>query len=286
MLGFDERLGRISTGVKEVLSRQRSQEHQTILDWLTPFDYARQQTDYIRRRQPGTGKWLLDSVEFQTWLETDKQTLFCPGIPGVGKTILASIVIDDLAARFQDNPSIGIAYIYFNFRRRDEQKAEDLFASLLKQLSQVQPSLPGSVRGLYEHHKDKRTQPSFNEISRSLYSVVSIYSRVFIVIDALDECQTSNRCRLRFLSEIFSLQAKTRINFFATSRPIPDIEREFKRYPSHEILASHTDIGKYLDDHMSQLPAFILKRPDLQEEIKTKITEAVEGMYVSYQLLR
>ncbi|KAL7952757.1 hypothetical protein V8C34DRAFT_298649 [Trichoderma compactum] len=35
--------------------------------------------DYIRRRQPGTGKWVLKSAEHQTWLKSDKQTLFCPG---------------------------------------------------------------------------------------------------------------------------------------------------------------------------------------------------------------
>jgi hypothetical protein len=41
-------------------------------------------------------EWLLDSDEFQTCLDTDKQTLFCPGIPGAGKTILSSIVVDYL----------------------------------------------------------------------------------------------------------------------------------------------------------------------------------------------
>ena len=29
-----------------------------------------------------------DSVKYQSWLKTSKQTLFCPGIPGAGKTIL------------------------------------------------------------------------------------------------------------------------------------------------------------------------------------------------------
>jgi hypothetical protein len=106
--------------------------------------------------------------------------LFCPGIPGAGKTILTSIVIDDLHTRFQDESSVGIAYLYCNFRQRDEQKAEGLLASLLKQLSQEQPSLPDIVKTLYYHHKKKQTRPSFDEISRSLQSVAAMYSRVFI----------------------------------------------------------------------------------------------------------
>jgi hypothetical protein len=114
--------------------------------------------------------------------------------------------------------------------------------------------------------------------------MAAMHSRVFIVVDALDECQASDRCRSKFLSEIFCLQAKTRINFFATSRRIPDIEKEFKIFPSREILASDRDVRRYLDGHMSQLPEFVSKRPDLQEEIKTKITEAVEGMYVPSRL--
>jgi hypothetical protein len=213
--------------------------------------------------------------------------LFCPGIPGAGKTMLTSIVIDDLSTRFQDELSVGIAYLYCNFQQCDKQQAEGLLASLLKQLSQELPSLPDIVKTLYDRHKNKQTQPSFDEISRALQSVATLYSRVFIVVDALtlDECQASDRCQSKFLSEIFSLQAKTRTNFFATSRPIPDIEKEFKGYPSCEILASDEDVRRYLDGHMSQLPGFVSKRQDLQEEIKTEILQAVKGTYVTCQPL-
>ncbi len=80
----------------------------------------------------------------------EKQTLFCPGIPGAGKTILTSIVVDDLHTRFQNNERIGIAYLYCNFRRQEEQRAGDLLASLLKQLAQGQSSMPESVRSLLQ----------------------------------------------------------------------------------------------------------------------------------------
>jgi Cdc6-like AAA superfamily ATPase len=233
----------------------------------------------MTRRQPGTGQWFLDSAEYQRWLETEKQTLFCRGIPGAGKTILTSIVIKDLNTRFQDDASIGIAYLYFNFRQRDEQKAEDLLASFLKQLSQQRSSLPDSVRALYNHHKEKRTRPPFDEISKTLQSVAATYSKIFIIVDALDECEVSGQCRKRFLSKIFELQTKVNANFFATSRPIMDIEKLFNGCPSCEILASEEDVRRYLDDHMSQLPSFVLSKSELQEEIKTEILRAVEGMY-------
>jgi hypothetical protein len=272
----------MSTDIKEVISRQRSQEHQTILNWLTPIDYVPQQTDYIRRRQSGTGQWLLDSAEFQAWLQNDSQTLFCPGIPGAGKTILASIAVNDLCNRFRHDTTIGIAYIYCNFKRKHEQTLEDLLLNLLKQLTQSQFPLPNKVKFLFEHHQQKWTRPSFDEICEALQSVAAMYSRVFIVVDALDECQASDGCRKGFLSKIFNLQAKCRANVFATSRLIPEVLGEFEGSVQLEIHARQEDVRIYLDNHMSPHRAFLRKNQELQEEIKTKIAKAVQGMYVYF----
>ena len=260
---------------------QDDQQRRTILDWLTLTNYATQQHDFISRRQAGTGQWLLDSTEFQLWLKTDKQTLFCPGIPGAGKTILTSVVIEELQTRFRDNKRIGIAYLYCNFRRQGEQRINDLTISLLKQLVESQTSLPDSVRDLYKRHSRNQTRPSVDEISQCFQSVITIYSRTFIIIDALDECQVSHGCRDKFLSELFSLQDKCGVNIFATSRDMPDITGRFQGSMSLEIRASEHDVRRYLDSQISNLPSFVKRNPDLQEEVKAEITKAVDGMYVS-----
>jgi hypothetical protein len=122
----------VKIGIDGLKQAQNDQQQQTILDWLTPVNYASQQNDFISRRQEGTGQWLLESEEFQIWLNTNKQTLFSPGIPGAGKTILTSIIVDELTTQFSNDPTIGIAYIYCNFRRQEKQKIDDLLASLLK----------------------------------------------------------------------------------------------------------------------------------------------------------
>jgi hypothetical protein len=192
-----------------------------------------------------------------------------------------SIVVNDLAMRFADDPTIGIAYIYFNFRRQEEQKAEELLANLLKQLAQCGSSLPDSVESLYDKHKGKHTRPSINEISKAIQSLSAIYSRVFIIVDALDECQASNGCRARFLSEIFSLQEECGVNLLVTSRFIPDITERFKKAITLKIRASDEDVRRYIDGHMFRLPGFIVRSLELQEEVKTKIIESVQGMCVA-----
>jgi hypothetical protein len=211
--------------------------------------------------------------------------LFCPGIPGAGKTILTSIVVDDLCNRFRNDATFGIAYLYCNFQRRDEQKAEGLLASLLKQLAEELSSLPDSVKDLYNRHKDKRTRPSFDEISRTLKSVATLYLRVFIIVDALDECQSADRCWSELLSELFVLQENCRANLFVTSRFIPEIKKKFEGSLSIEIRATEDDVRIYLDSHISNLPAFVRRSPDLQEEIKIEVVKAVDGMYVSVAVI-
>ena len=264
-----------------LVQNQEDQGRQGILDWITQIDYAPQQSDNIRRRQAGTGQWLLDSAEFKAWLE-DERTLFCPGIPGSGKTILTSTVVDELFARFGNDSNIGIAYIYCNYRRQHEQNLEDLFASLLKQLIQEQPLTPDSVKALYNRHKDKRTRPSLDELLRILETVAVAYSRVFIIVDALDECQISGGCRQRFLSGIFKIQAKCEAHLFATSRPISSIEKDFEGNLRLEIRASEEDVGRYLEGHLFRLPGFVRRSRELQEDIKKAIVNAVDGMYVFY----
>jgi hypothetical protein len=107
-----------------------------------------------------------------------------------------------------------------------------------------------------------------------------MYSRAFIVVDALDECQVSDGCCSRFLLEIYNLQAKSRANIFATSRFIPEITERFEGSMSLEIRASNEDVRRYLNGHMSQLPGFIRRSQELQDEVKAEIVKAVGGMYV------
>ncbi|EAW17806.1 uncharacterized protein NFIA_077420 [Aspergillus fischeri NRRL 181] len=280
-----ETVVRTNAMVESLQQRQRVREHQAILDWLTPIDYSSQQDDFIARRQEGTGEWLLSSNEFKLWLEKSNLTLFCPGIPGAGKTIITSIVINHLHNEFRNDPTIGIAYLYCNYRQQHEQKPIGLVLSLLKQLLQEQRSIPEGVRNLYMYHSPKKTRPLPDEILKELHSVTASYSRVFILVDALDECGISDEGCSIFLSHIFSLQAKSRANIFATSRFIRTIENEFEgRSIQREIRASYSDVQKYLTGRLENFRPMVSKDPSLQGEIKSRIAKAVNGMFLLARL--
>jgi Cdc6-like AAA superfamily ATPase len=255
---------------------QHDQKRQAILDWLTPVDYSPQQHDLIRRQQEGTGQWFLRSPEFQTWLENNERSLFCPGIPGAGKTIIAAIVIDHLLAKSQHEPHTGIAYIYCNFQRQDEQTVEKLLANLLKQLAQRQSSLPKTVQDLYEKYEKSGTLPSLHQITAALHSTAAAFEKVFFIIDALDECQSLAQTKL--LDTLFDLQTEARANILATSRINDDIKRRFDGCATVEISAANEDVLAYLNGQLS-LRRLDFIDEDIQEKIRDSVPKAAGGRY-------
>ncbi|KAL6806061.1 ankyrin repeat-containing domain protein [Trichoderma sp. SZMC 28012] len=287
----------MSQNITKIVRKQLDQELQAILDWITPIDYASQQNDLIKSRQPGTGEWLVNSEEFQNWMDKKKQTLFCPGIPGAGKTVATSIAVSYLHAKFQEKHDIGIAYVYLNFRRQSEQEPIHILSSILRQLSQRGSKVHDSVQELYKEHKPKEeenqptsqippTPPSLDEIVKTLNKIIASYSRAYIIIDALDECTDSNLHRSTLMLEIFGLQTRLGANLFFTSRPVPHIEKDFesRECSTLEIRATDKDMRQYLDSNMSELPAFVFQSTGLEEKIKSSIIEASKEVFLLTRL--
>lgn len=70
--------------------------------------------------QEDTGTWLLEVNEFKNWIiqdhdtPEDQHTLFCPGLPGAGKPILTSVVINELQENLQQ-AGVGVAFFLLQF---------------------------------------------------------------------------------------------------------------------------------------------------------------------------
>lgn len=251
--------------------------HNKLLDWISPTIFPSQQTDFISRRQEGTGQWFLNGPEFAGWLRQPKETLFCPGIPGAGKTMIAAIAIDHLLNTMQSS-SVGVAYVYCNYKSREEQNATSLLAALLKQLVQAQPSLVEPVKRLYEQHVNLGTNPSLDETIRTLRSVFTNFSTVHVVIDALDECRDS-KTRREFLNKLRDLQSETDLRLMVTTRFIPEILNEFKEALLLEIRASNADVRRFVVGQIDRLPKCVREDSTLWHMVQESIVEAVDGMY-------
>ena len=203
--------------------------------------------------------------------------MFCPGIPGAGKTILSSIVIDYLQKSILDDRS-RIAYLFCNSQNKLEQTPVNLVASLLKQLLQARQGVPEDLKSLYELYYQHQTRPTLDEVSSIFQSEIRNYSRVFLIIDALDECPDDDRRVV--LSRLRAMQAASSANVMITSRPVPKVTDAFLQDITIEIRASDEDVRRYIEGQMIRMTGCIARNVWLQETIKNSITKTVDGMFV------
>jgi hypothetical protein len=133
---------------------------------------------------------------------------------------------------------------------------------------------------MYDRHKRAGDRPRFSEIVEALQLTISIFKRTFILVDALDEMQVSHGPPKQLAKELSTLQKKTSMNFFATSRSIPEIEDEFNKSTVVDIRATETDVERFLDAHIEQLPSFVSRTRGLKDEIMREIIQAIDGMSV------
>jgi len=240
------------------------------MEWLSPIDFPAQQHDIISRRQEGTGQWFLDTPEFKRWLEGSDKTLFCPGIPGAGKTMMSAIAIDHIC-RTTRSDDIGVAYVFCSYKSQLDQSATSLFAALLKQLVQSRPDIA------HELHSKRGSKPSFSDILQALQSVLSAYATIFIVVDALDECADKD-ARGKLIDKLHELQARADLRLIFTSRFIPEITRKFQSKSTLEVRASEEDVKHFVTGQIPRLPGCIQRDEKLKFAVQNKIVEASDGM--------
>jgi hypothetical protein len=95
------------------------------LKWLSAPDPATNHYKACKKRQAGTGLWLLESREFAEWKENAASRLWLHGIPGCGKTILSSTIIEALLQHCGSDTSIAAAYFYFDFTNTETGPGAD-----------------------------------------------------------------------------------------------------------------------------------------------------------------
>lgn len=107
---------------------------------------------------------------------------------------------------------------------------------------------------------------------------------MFLVIDALDECDADTRSDL--CDYLQQLKEKAgNINLMVTSRDIPELEEDIRPTARLDILANDNDIEVYVEEKieaMSRLKRHTKKDPELRGLVKQTVRNSAKGMYVSF----
>lgn len=115
--------------------KELREERRAIIEWLSPLQFLRRQSDIFNGKIL-LGEKLLDSDEFKAWSEGRPWILFGYGMPGSGKTVLSSIVVDRLRKCLKP-AGVPVLCMYLNYKERN-QTLPNLIGSLLKQLIQFE----------------------------------------------------------------------------------------------------------------------------------------------------
>lgn len=265
----------IQSGIDAIRQQHNSAKHRSLLEWTSASDYLDQQSDIIKRREQGTGQWFIDSPEVSRWLNEPKATLFCPGIPGAGKTMIAAITIDYLLDTMQHSTH-GVAYVYCNYKTQQEQDVCAILAAIMKQLILGRPSAIEHIDCLHQKYIDRGTKPSLDEITNALRGVLAHYPYVCVVVDALDECQ--NTTRRQFLAKLRDLQAGSDVRLMVTARFILDIENTFRTALKLEVQARREDVKSFIAGQTYRLATCIKRSAALQDMVQENILNAADGM--------
>ncbi|KAH3995573.1 hypothetical protein HBI56_146120 [Parastagonospora nodorum] len=254
--------------------------------WISPIDFLAQQSDILRHRHQNTGQWFLSAPEFTDWLDgaTSNRTLFCPGMPGAGKTMLAAVTVDHLVTSVRTSTT-GVAWLYCSYKSRIEQNVEALLKAILQQL--VLANTPGVVqlaKQLQQHHNTRGSRPTKDELLETLQTSSAQLTRFYIVIDALDECAVENGTRRQLSACLAQMRNSTDVRLMVTSRHIPDIVQEFRDALKIEIRARDEDIKPFIQGQLDRLPRCVQHDPELQRMIQEKVAGAIDGMFLLARL--
>ena len=188
--------------------------------------------------------------------------------------ISSSLVIDHLM-EYSIGRDCVVAYAYFDYRDQDFQSSGNVTASILNQVAATGFSLPTEVVELHEKCKlkKKKTPPTAAEIERMLVACCQDFDRVFIVIDALDECDEI-RHRRDFIRALETLAKKREVRLFITSRSYPeDIKRAFESASKITVKANGSDLKMFIAHEIDNSDVSDL----IDEEFKANIVRRILG---------
>lgn len=262
---------------------RHASEDQEFFRVLSSLEFSAKQKEAYSKRHSTTGKWLLDTQNFKDWSgqENDQSAvLWCPGNPGVGKTVLTSIAVNYVSEIARDS-STAIIYLYCDYANPLTHSVKALMGSMIRQLVEQTPHTEtvAQIKQLYEQNSKSRDLTA-DELFKGICTVSKDFDLVYAFFDALDECpEISRNLLLPWLQRYSENNARV----FLTSRPNVDVKFSIPGAVRIDIAASAADITAYLESEIqknARLSRFTARDPDLKSTIVKGIVDKADGMFL------
>ncbi|KAL4908466.1 hypothetical protein BDW74DRAFT_175147 [Aspergillus multicolor] len=240
----------------------------------------------------GSCRWILDREDFQDWRDaTGKSLYWIKGEPGKGKTMLMIGIIRDM---LPTAPSNALTSFFF-CQNADPNlnSATAVLRGLIYQLASQSRPLIVYLRKAY-----KLRGNALFEDDNAFFAMSNILARmlndqncpkIYIFIDALDECEANLDLLLGFLTD----RASPRLKVLVSSRSKPEIKTLLAVEPLHTELDLGVDTEKevenvvaaYIDSEVEDLARRKRYRDELKAQVKEYLHCHADGTFLWVSLV-
>ncbi len=197
------------------------------------------------------------------------------GIPGAGKTILFSHIVEDVRAHCKAQPDKSwICIYYYCYFGRNQDETGHLLRWAVGQLARPARHIPKIISTQYELGE----QPSLVALIDAFADLSSRLNQVYILVDALDE----SKPRVDLIRTLQLLSTRFgNVKILAMSREEADIKSAMKDFAASVSLSNpyvDEDIAIYVDSELASNPGLQSYPAELKQEIRAGLVTGARGM--------
>ncbi|KZV70938.1 hypothetical protein PENSPDRAFT_428839 [Peniophora sp. CONT] len=233
-------------------------------------------SNHREKSQDGSCAWFFDD-RFEEWMTRKAGVYWVYGIPGAGKSVLWSSVVEKLKA----DTSLHVIHFYFDYSDPAKQNSRSLVSYLVFQVGIHSESCLKYLKGeLTPDH------PTDEKLRIMLVDLLALSGRTFLAIDALDECPERARDKdlLTCLEYICGLSGNDiDLRVLVTSRPEPDIRDCMSRLATYVLSLYDTDehndeLNDYVSTRLSGMRSFRQWSVERRAKVQQTLVKKSEGM--------
>ena len=247
-------------------------------------------------RVDGTCEWILTQDRYTSWLNEDSpQLLWLSGLPGIGKTMISSFLVEELALLAERSSQMTLAYYFCDDKDEKRRTATAVLRGLLLQLLRQRPVLFKHIQTQFDISRDSLFS-NFHALWRIFVSIVQDpeAGEVCCLIDALDECEKESRqLFLNDLTKLFCSQQSKKpfLKLIVISRQENDIEESLSTVSSTiqniqiDSGKVNQDLSKFINLKVDELATKKRYSSDTKNMIKQALTEKAGGTFLYVSLV-
>jgi hypothetical protein len=180
----------------------------------------------------------------------------------------------------------AISYYYCDYSDLPTLNISSVLGTIIKQLLERFTDIPGDVEGkLNQCYRSGTKIPDHNLLAAILYSVVDLFSRVFILIDGIDELGKEEQnivlSVVKRLGQLKSIEVKV---FVSSRREETYITKSLQNFRRIDLSTANTtsDIACFIKGTVRskiESEELILQNPSLEHDIVRALLDGAQGMY-------